>query len=178
MVNASESSSAQGAFNVGLVVFVIFLLVGFVFNLYTRMDTIVIGSLERIFKNVTDTMNELMGNSDDHTEMAALEGAVAKLSKLGEHVTVCGGVVWCGVWCVVVWWCGGVVWCGVVWCGVVWCGVVWCGVVWCGVVWCGVVWCGVVWCRVVWCGVVSCRVVWCRVVCGVELDMNNMNVHI
>ena len=31
--------------------------------------------------------------------------------------------------------------CGVVWCGV-WCGMVWYGMVWCGVVWYGMVWCG------------------------------------
>ena len=64
---------------------------------------------------------------------------------------VCGGVVWCGVVCVMEW-CG-VVWGGVEWCGVVWCGVVWSGVEWCGVEWCGVEWCGVVWCGVVWSGV-------------------------
>ena len=46
-------------------------------------------------------------------------------------------MVWCGVWCSVMW-CDGV-WCSVVWCNVVWCSVVWCGVVYCGVVWCCVV---------------------------------------
>jgi hypothetical protein len=35
-------------------------------------------------------------------------------------------VLWCGLWCDMVYLYGGMVWCGVVWCGMVWCDAEWC----------------------------------------------------